>query len=258
MLPRLSGLARSKMQSVFGRGSREDSTGLHRWVLLKNSIVQSTPSLVDAPLPATVVVVVDEHEVEEHEEDVFTFPLLDDDAPQGGASESEWLDSLLETLEDDEEDEIGDDGASLAPSVASEVVYTPYSSPASSSENLIAAAHPLYYVPPVIAAPYPIPPYPPLLKTTAGIYADELDDMPVPDAIEDTSDDESEAPATPSSAGSSLVSLVEHHRRTQRHAAPRIVVDSDDDAFLSFDPLPFAEEPHNPPGLYVPYEYQEC
>jgi hypothetical protein len=251
-LPRLSGLARTKMQSVFGRGSREDSTGLHRWVLLKNSIVLSTPELA---VPSVTVASAEEA-AEAYEQDVFTFPLLDnDDVPPGGTSESEWLDSLLETLDDNEDE---DDNAGLdASALEEEAVFTPYSSPTSSAENLVEAS--LFCAPPpaavaATAVSYPIP-YPPL-GNAPGLYADELDDLPVPDAIEDTSDDESDAPATPSSTASSLLSLMEHHhhhhhRQTQ---GPRIVLDGSN----PFDPLPFAEEPHNPPDLFAAYEYQQC
>jgi hypothetical protein len=52
-LPRLTHLARSKMTAVFGRGAKEDSRGLHRWVPLKNSLVASSePPAPDAAGPA--------------------------------------------------------------------------------------------------------------------------------------------------------------------------------------------------------------
>jgi hypothetical protein len=269
MLHRLAGLAHTKMQSVFGRGSREDSIGLHRYVLLKNSIASSyaPPQHTPESEPAA-------HEYDE--QDMFTFPLLDGDdasAPLGGASESEWLDSLLEEL-GDEDDEIEEDALSVdepSPSTSPEASYTPFPSPASSAVSLVTPGT-LFCAPSSqpIPVPYPIP-YPPLVRTA---YADEFDDLPVPDAIEDTSDDESDASATPSSAASSLASLIEAHRAATLHQRfrlppPRIVVGSTDDPLCfpydaPFDPLPPAsiEEPHNiqQGGLYTAprYAYQEC
>lgn len=263
----LAVLARSKMQSVFGGGIK-DASGLHRWVLLKNSLVCSQPTLPaqnnDAPPSVHSPGQPDD---EDDEADSFMFPLLDDVVGQD-ASESEWLDSLLETLGDDEED-LEVEGASL---LSVDDDDSNFLSPASSSEDLGSPS--LSYTPPPIRVPYPIP-YPPVAFTFelgtppdsdpfSTLFQDALpypffelddtEDMLVPDAIEDTSDDESDAPLTPSSQSLTMASVP--GLRSGRHARrdPRIYIDTD-------DPFPFADmfddpEPHNP-GMHA-YEYQEC
>lgn len=265
----LSVLARSKMQSVFGSGVK-DSSSLHRWVLLKNSLVTSPSSLPmkSDEAPAAVLSAGEPYEDEDEESDSFMFPLIDGQ----DASESEWLDSLLETLGDDEDD-LDAEGASLLTVDEDDSAFL---SPTSSSEDL--GSHSLNHAPPPIRVPYPVP-YPPVdfsfafgtppnsdplptLFLDALPYPfpdlDDAEDMPVPDAIEDTSDDESDAPLTPSSQCTTptlpAVSMPGFHAGVRARQDPRIYVDPD-------DPFPFADtfadpEPHNQ-GIHA-FQYQEC
>jgi len=93
---------------------------------------------------------------------------------------------------------------------------------------------------------------------------DDLEDLPVPDAIEDTSDDESDAPTTPSLGRSSSsitfvdpasVPLPTERSSRLRHSDPRVYIDVDDPYFsFEIDPLPFPDE-----QFTTPYNrYQEC
>jgi hypothetical protein len=93
--------------------------------------------------------------------------------------------------------------------------------PIASSEDLV--HHSPFYESPPISVPYPIP-YPPLfhpplihleesLSGTAPLQeagrpyddVDELDDLSVPEAIEDTSDDDSDSLTTPCRSATSFV-----------------------------------------------------
>ena len=84
----------------------------------------------------------------------------------------------------------------------------------------------------------------------------------MPDAIEDTSDDESDSPLTPSIGhsrslpplGPAAVPLPGESSRLREHV--HILVDTDDSYFYPFavDPLPFPDD-----QLQNPYNtYQEC
>lgn len=217
----LSGLARSKLHLAVGSGAK-DNCSLHRWVLLKNSITQSQPSspatkepsYLDADLTYVYRNSSQDEDVEEEcdieDEDAFVFPNPDAllDAVSSSAendSEAQWLDSLLETLTDD----MGDDTHSH-----DDGYYSPSLSPISSSEDLVHASN--FYRSEPITVPYPIP-YPPLFhpplilpqdlqyrldhvdesRSLPYYDADELDDLSVPEAIDDTSDDESDTVTTP-------------------------------------------------------------
>lgn len=294
----LSTLARSKLHlSVGGK----DNCSLHRWVLLKNSIVRSSsssPTTPTTPLdksPINHVYSSDEGSNEDEEvccdeeTDSFMFPDASKLNSCGEAgvtsSEAEWLDSLLETLGDDDDDFTADSDVhvSILPvdDDDDDPSYSPLMSPMSSSDDLV--AQPPYYPPP-IAVPYPVP-YPPFhpplirsleldslsspLDSSPPPYVDALpyydmddvEDLAVPDAIEDTSDDESDAVSTPSLIRSSSNSLVdpasiplpaERRRRPQLH----VYIDTDDSYFYPFelDPLPFHEDRHNSYN----HVYQEC
>jgi hypothetical protein len=332
VFPRLTSLARAKMHSVFGgRGAKEDSTSLHRWVLLKNSLVASHPCLPEqesdhehehdaAACSVSISEVDEEVDSRDHvnDQDVFTFPLLDDDgeAPSPtGSSESEWLDSLLETLGDDSDGEdeyvpptppaspcssLDDLGASSFYAHVHGVAQPSTSAKDSARSAPIAIPYPVPY-PPLYSldsedAPtavsmsspmpvfmfdaYPPPPYPPILAS-GGI---DPADLPVPDWIEDTSDDESDAPLTPSSisSGPTLPSLVAAHRLNnpglqRMRPAPRIYIPATSTEYdYFFDPLPFgggsvaepqpqdedAHEQHRHnrgPGIEIlSFGYQEC
>lgn len=274
----LSGIARSKLHLAVGGGVK-DNCNLHRWVLLKNSIVRSQPCSpsatknspfdVDAlPVHITSTQDEDEEDCDVEEEDGFVFPdphTLPDTASSSKASDSEaqWLDSLLETLSDD----MGDD---THPHDDDEVFYSPSLSPISSSEDLVNTPH----------VSYPLPPYPPLfhpplimpedleyrLEAVEEAQAmvgfpyydvDDLDDLSVPEAIEDTSDDESEVLNTPYSNSTACfpvdpasIPLPPDSRQ------PHVYIDTDHPYLYHFerDPLPFAGESHE----YASAVYQEC
>jgi hypothetical protein len=286
----LSSLARSKLLSASCSGSK-DSSSLHRWVLLKNSIVHSPPATADKEECNGTCIYAPEGEHEEEVEDgldSFMFPDVDAllGSDKRGTSEDEWLDSLLENLNEPEESDADIDVQVSVLNVDDEedddTEFTPFASPSSSSDDLLLSQ--AYHRPPSISMPYPIP-YPPMhhppmsfdyfdADVDASIsppYADalpftyargvddEVEDLPVPDAIEDTSDDESDAPLTPwGRSASSLPALslplvdpasvslpVESAAGNRRQPLVSVFVDMDDNFFNPFelDPLPFADEP---------------
>jgi len=271
---------------------------LHRWVLLKNSIIRSLPlttstTSIDNP-DVNHVCSPDEADDEDEvdEADSFMFPdggkLVDARAEEdGNASEADWLDSLLETLGDEEEDEFNADpdvhvSASLVDD-DEDLLLSPLISPMSSSDDLVGQAT---YYPPPIAVPYPVP-YPPFHPPLTRSFElnshypapdssppsyenalpyhdlDDVEDLSVPEAIEDTSDDESDVPNTPSvthsGSTSSLVdpaSIPLPAERSRRRRPPlHIYVDTDDSYFYPFelDPLPFSDSHLNSTTFY-----QEC
>jgi hypothetical protein len=275
----LSTLARSKLQLSFTK----ENCSLHRWVLLKNSITRANPLIATATTPDRSGVLPEEQDEEEdgeedEEADSFMFPdaekLGDSKEAYPNASEAAWLDSLLESLGHDEDEEFNLDSDVNASVPADEdedslsPLISPLISPMSSSDDLVNQA---YYAPPT-AVSYPVPTYhPPLIQSCEldSIYSsphdsgsppyddplpyhdlDDVEDLSVPDAIEDTSDDESDALTTPSGThSSSMLSLVDpasiplpaerRRRRPQLH----IYVDPDDTYFYPFelDPLPFSD-----------------
>lgn len=296
--PNLFTLARSKLHlSVGGK----DSCSLHRWVLLKNSIIRSNPLTtssaaaeeadVNHVYPPSHGDEYDEEVSTEEEADSFLFPdagkFVDNRATNVNASEAEWLDSLLETLGDDDEEElsVSDVHVSLSPTDDDEdLLPSPLLSPSSSSDDLVS---PTAYYPSPIAVPYPVP-YPPFHPPLIHSYGfdssfdspitsmplshddplpyydlDDMSDMSVPDAIEDTSDDESEVPTTPSltrSTSSSLSSVdpasipLPVGRSRSPHLHPHVYIDTDDAYFYPFelDPLPSTD-------FHGSYNaYQEC
>lgn len=268
----LSTLARSKLNLSV---ESKDSFSLHRWVLLKNSIVQSLP-LVTAPSSSINAGSPDEDYADD-ESDSFMFPdagkLAQGPAAEVNASEAAWLDSLLETLGEDDDDDFSPDPdvhVSVLPVDDDEdLTQSPPISPMSSSDDLTTQSYYPYLVPyPPFSAPLISPyhfnsassPPPPYVNPLPYCDLDDLDDFPpVPDAIEDTSDDESEAPPTPGQSLSSLsldpasVPLPTEHSRLRHHSTPHIYIDPEDDEyFYPFDPLPF------PDGHHTPVNYQEC
>lgn len=294
----LSSMARNKLQSAF-TGVKDSS--LYRWVLLKNSIYRSYPlDVAAAPDRDDVPYARAQDEATdaavEEQEVAFMFPDPDAFAsPVPGAnsdSENEWLDSLLETLGGEDDDLDADDneaGDSVAVSVLpcddDDELLSPLYSPMSSSDDLVDQSG-FYINPHAIPIPYPIP-YPPLqtplvqrwldLDESSALYhdplpyydADDVDDLSVPDAIEDTSDDESDAPATPfDHSTSSLldpasVPLPPERRRRSDFPQPQVYIDTDDSYFYPFelDPIP----PHDDDvvtvdtaRVYRPPLIQEC
>lgn len=215
----LFSLARSKLQLSV---SNKDNCSLHRWVLLKNSINSPTlSSSASSDLPDA------HHTYSEDDDDevlgsvtahTYMFPdagKFAESQPEAQTSEAQWLDSLLETLGDDDDDYFGADSDPQISSTSEdedEQLFSPSASPMSSSDEL-PHMQPSYF-------PYsvPYPSYPPSLVSSSHSSfdssisslpppyedplpycdSDDVDDLAVPDTIEDTSDDESEAPQTPS------------------------------------------------------------
>jgi hypothetical protein len=279
----LFSLARSKLH--LSLGSKGDCS-LHRWVLLKNSIVRSfpQPTTTVASTNATAsssTFIPDEEETSiEEESDSFMFPdagKLSDSRANVPVSESEWLDSLLESLgdEDDEDDGYAIGHASQLTDGEEDQPESPLMSPMSSSDNLV--EHPEYYSSPAVEYyPYPVP-YPPFhpplvrlhdypsLKSGSPLYDDPLphddldvDDLSVPGVSEDGSDDDSDAPTTPSLINSNSSSLTDSVSTpplsevsdSQDILQPRVYVDADE-SFL-FNRLRL--HPHDSFGSI----YQEC
>jgi len=270
----LFSLARNKLQSVVG-GNAKDSDSLHRWVLLKNSIIRT------APLPAVQSAQVRVNLESVHkpsegmadtEQDAFMFPdpdtLLGSSDSELGPREDQWLDSVLEDLVDDDDDDdvemVLDDSlsTSLPRSHEDDEPLSPLYSPMSSSDDLVDQSS-FYY--PSNFVPYPVP-YPPLhpplipswfepdacidpmLSPSPPLYhdplpycdTDDLEDLSVPDAIEDTSDDESDAPFTPATASTSSLSSSTSTsplagERTRLLPQPRIYINKDDSFFAPFE-----------------------
>ncbi|GLB35381.1 putative anaphase-promoting complex, cyclosome, subunit 3 [Lyophyllum shimeji] len=283
-------MARSKLHVSVGS---RDSCSLHRWVLLKNSIIAS-PCIPSSP-PVTDANSVDDDAEDAEELDSFMFPdagkLVSGPSADVNASESEWLDSLLETLGDDDEYDFATESD---PNISipvdeddDQLLLSPVGSPMSSSDDLpnqsscypdsitvsYSYPYPVPYPPfhPPLIYPYEFDsPYDSSLSSIPAPYEDPLpyhdlsdgdvESLSVPDAIEDTSDDESDAPLTPS-IGRSSTSLtldaasipLPAERSRLRHTIPQVHVDSDDPYFYPFeaDPLPFPDR--------RPYSnYQEC
>ncbi|TFY68899.1 hypothetical protein EVG20_g3371 [Dentipellis fragilis] len=297
--PTLFSVARSKLQSVHGASSK-DNCSLHRWVLLKNSIIRSQPSLAapsgskaDVNLVYTTDAAEEEEVCMDDEHDSFIYPdagrFVDSSSDTDlTSSQEQWFDSLLETLGDDSEDDEDSDAHLSVIHVDDDEefsAFTPPSSPMSSTDDLIS---PVYHDPP-IAVPYPIvyPPFhPPLLRplelddalhsplessfpplSVALPYynADDIDDLPVPDAIEDVSDDESDALSIPSYSRSAA-SFAESgpspypHGRMRLHPLPQVYVDKDDRYYSPFelDPLPFPDDHRTSPHMFNNTYHQEC
>ncbi|KAJ8521017.1 hypothetical protein ONZ45_g2244 [Pleurotus djamor] len=291
----LSTLARNKMHSSVS--SKEKSCSLHRWVLLKNSLIHSTPCLPSStahsgactPVKLSIL----DHQTDDVDEDEdddsfldgnsFMFPdagqLGEKRVTSGNASEAAWLDSLLQSLGDDEDEE-----EDLAISRTSdlpveddeELLLSPSLSPMSSSDDL-PGGHSAYLPTPIsVTYSYPVP-YPPFHPPQIHSYdfespnhaslpsfrqyedplpyyeADDIDNLSVPDAIEDLSDDESDAPSTPSLGSrssltdpASIPSPIE--ASPAPHFRPHVYIDNQDSYFYPFelDPLPFSDAlPHH-------------
>lgn len=275
MSNKLFNIARAKLHP----GPR-DSLSLHRWVLIKNSLTSSashiTPTSSASPDDDT-------DEPEELDSDAFMFPdagkFVSGSTPDGSNSEAQWLDSLLETLTGDDDDDDFTAVSHISIHVEDEDdnddQLSLVGSPVSSSDDLLT---PSTYFP--LPYPYPVP-YPPFHPPL--IYPYELDhdssfdsfsslpyeplpyydveNSSVPDAIEDTSDDEStDAPTTPSLGRSSNSFALTDSASSQpeqsslRHPHPHVHVEPDDPYFYPFelDPLPFPHE-------HQSYNnYQEC
>lgn len=243
----LSSLARYKLHlSLNGRCS-----SLHRWVLLKNAIVSSAA-------PASEGEDVEEPAVADDEVDSFMFPDVEKFAEDPSSvdingSEAQWLDSLLESLGEDEDyDEA--DTQSLSVDDDEEQLLSPIPSPMSSSDDLTSFYPPLLYPPLSVSYSVPYSQSIPYDHPLPYHDQDDIDELSVPDAIEDTSDDESEAPTTPSLVRSrSCISLVDPASvPLPSRPHPHIYIDTDDSYFYQFDPLPF------PQDRFSYDSYQQC
>lgn len=299
----LFSLARNKLQSVVG-GNVNESDSLHRWVLLKNSIIRTAPSSAaqSAPLRDEVEPVGKSVDGSvDIEQDAFMFPdpdtliLSDSDDSDLGTGEGQWLDSVLENLGDDDDDDVEmvlDESltASLPPAQEDDEPLSPLYSPMSSSDDLVGQSS--YFYPSTSFVQYPVP-YPPLhpplipswfesddddvatadcvMSPSPPLYhdplpycdTDDLEDLPVPDAIEDTSDDESDAPSTPATTSTSSLATPPStsplaRERTRLFPEPRIYYNQDDSFFAPFelDPLPLP--PDERPDGVRPYRRPHC
>lgn len=285
-------MARNKLHSAVGG---KDTCSLHRWVLLKNSIFRfQQPSATPDPSRANTVCPEhdegdDEDESEADETDSFMFPDASKLVIHGGtdvsSSEAEWLDSLLESLcGSGGEDQFGSDNDVRDVPVEDDddSQLSPLTSPMSSSDDLL--THHAYYSPPIHSSyPVPYPPFhPPLLRpcelgpiidspviSPPSAYdalpyydIDDLDDLSVPEAIEDISDDESDVLSTPSLCRSSQLFFVDPAtvplpERRRRRSQPHVYIRSMDSHFdrYELDPLPFPDEDNFSSYNHV---YQEC
>ena len=298
----LAGIARLKLQLSVSNSSLRDTASLHRWVLLKNSIVRSQPS---SPTSSTIsehpsIVYPSEdlgpksvdHDSEGNpcdQSEAFLFPDPDalsydftpsssPSSPKSDASEAQWLDSLLESFSDDDDGE--EEPISTRRSVSDddqEYLFTsPSMSPIASSEDLV--HHSSFYESSPISVSYPVP-YPPLfhpplileepLSRTAPLQGagrpyddvDELDDLSVPEAIEDTSDDDSDSLITPCRSAMSFVNpsvdVDPASIPLPPEVRPRVYVNTDAAYLYRFelDPLPFANDSHE--YTHTVY-HQEC
>ncbi|KAG7452666.1 uncharacterized protein BT62DRAFT_1070407 [Guyanagaster necrorhizus] len=283
----LFSLARSKLHVSVGS---KDNVSLHRWVLLKNSIVRSSHSAAEAPVetdsPHHDLDPDSDSEQDEVmvEQDSFMFPdvgkCTEESRSSVDHSEAQWFNSLWESLGDDDEDDFSSSGVqvSVLPADDDDDAISPLPSPMSSSDDL---TNPTYFATSMTYSyPYPVPypPYhPPLISPyhfdstvdsslSAGYDEplpyydlDDVEDLPVPDAIEDTSDDESDAPTTPSLDQSTSLTLdpasipLPTGRSRLRHTDPHVYSDADDSFFkpFEFDALPFS---HVLPSYFL----QEC
>jgi hypothetical protein len=283
----LSNLTRSKLQSsVAGK----DACSLHRWVLLKNSIVRSAPTPEppavtfshhsDPPPSPSLDYLLDEPDDEE--EYSYMFPDLENPAVEKNDSEAQWLNSLLETLGDDDDDFAPESEVQGLPVVDDDDDHlSPLPSPMSSSDDLTAPFYPPMPYPPLYAPfqqaarqPYscharfePSSDSPPQDEDGLPYFdSDDVENLSVPDAIDDTSDDESETLTTPSLGQSSQdlylidpasVPLPADHSRL-RYCDPYIVNAEDPDSEYNpfkFDRSPFPLEHRH--RSYCTY-HQEC
>lgn len=270
-------MSRNKPLSSAGSGNKRDS--LYRSVLLKNcfsrsQLMDATSISAEKPSSAATQCRQDEQHEETRADEVNTFVFPDPDVMLGSRNgpndiENQWLDSLLESLgkDDDFETEV----VSGLPADEDDELLSPLYSPMSSSDDLVDHSD-LYSIP----VPYPVP-YPPVHAPPVPVwfdlppstptpssdsveagsplyddplpyyYADDVEDMPVPDAIEDTSDDESDAPSTPSTQSTSSASPSSTHpdsvssvspaaptERQPLHSRPHVYIDAESSYFYPF------------------------
>lgn len=288
-LTNFASLARLKLRSAYQGGSR-DNLSLHRWVLLKNSLVcdahtDSNPSTA-APVSTTTDADTDSdfdgEEVDSLEDGMFAYLFPDPGDALGDAcdeqgSEAQWFDSVWESLADSDDDV---DGAYYSPTFASADSNTnndpanlPAGLAASSSSysddfaTLDSSATSPYSVSyPTVHPPLVLPfqlDSSPCFCSSPDSYSlcpsHEIDDADesVPDAIEDVSDDESDSIHTPFSRSRSSLSLVDPASIPLPHEGqePHIFSASNDSFPYNPDPLPYSDynSEHTSP-VYGPYQ----
>ncbi len=299
----LSQVTRSKLSLVIGGGAKDSCSLHRWVLLKNsitrsqpNSTVSCSPINASELHPSYHSDAGDEDEEVccDVEHDSFIYPdarkLLDSSGTvNDDSSEKQWFDSLMESLELNDSDDANEPVALLH--VADDEdeddlpPFTPSASPMSSTDDL---SHPVYNNTP-ISMPYPVvyPPYdPPLLSplelqplntsldssypyppfNVALPYnaEDDTDDyLPVPDTVEDTSDDESDGlsaptPSTRSPSLSLMDTSARSSERVRRYVVPQVYVNADESYFhhpLELDPLPFPNVSVNP--SHVVYG-QEC
>ncbi|KAL0947082.1 hypothetical protein HGRIS_013223 [Hohenbuehelia grisea] len=256
--------------------SKHDYAGPQQAALVRGWQGQQLASLAPSISVQTVNAVA-HHPADAVEDDIedgdsFIYPdagtLLESRSSTPNTSEEQWLDSLLEELGDDDDE---DDYSGIRISATSgdddeDLLLSPLLSPFSSADDLPGQTS-FFPVP----YPVPYPPYhPPLIDTydfTSSLASplspllpyevplpyydsDDVEELSVPDAVEDTSDDESDAPITPSigHSASSLAfidpaSIPLPAELDLRHQSPHVYLDNPDSYFYPFevDPLPFPD-----------------
>lgn len=283
----LASLARSKLHSV-SSGSR-DNISLHRWVLLKNSLVHDAYSDTNPSVAALHTTTDTDNDADFEDEEVdsiidegmfaFLFPDPGDaseDAGEAQVSEAQWLDSLLDSLSDSEDDAADlyykASFVSADPQNESIALSTEASSPSSSYSDEFASLdsgpvpYPVPYPPvhPPLALPFDLES--PSCYCSSGSYSfchshdiDDADDS-VPDAIEDVSDDESDSLHTPFSRSRTSLNLADPASVPLPHEGHEpLIFSASNDAFpYSSDPLPYSNfnSEHSLP-VYSPY-HQNC
>ncbi|KIY66287.1 hypothetical protein CYLTODRAFT_423565 [Cylindrobasidium torrendii FP15055 ss-10] len=261
-------LLRSARAKLCGSALTPKTTELRKWVLLKSVVIHS----INPPATHTAT---SGRRSPEPEDDPVTIDapeaLIYPDAESSGvvasASEAQWLDSLWGELGDDDDDFEEDP---QAPSHQDDEDDDGFISPMSSSDDLSSLASSSL----TLSYPYlvPYPPYhPPLISPfhfASDLHAsyhdpppylddEDVEDMPVPDAIEDTSDDESESPSTPSSGRSTPFDFVDpvavplpiDDSRHRQHGTDPYVYNDGDASFLqsfNLDAVPYPNPSHSP------------
>jgi len=273
----LYSITRSKLHE----STNKEQCSLHRWVLLKNSIL-SSPNLQNAAVSeysetiSNVNEETDEEVAEETVVDAFMFPDAGNFvSSRSAAAEAQWLDSLLETLAEDEDDDYPSDSdhhSALPVDEDDEQLLSPSLSPLASSEDLyqsrfysssVSVPYSSYFDSTLALACHfesTLDSPAPSLSTSmqaALPYHDfnGVENSSVPDAIEDMSDDESDTVSTPS-FGRSIASLffdssadsASPTSSTERNTWKNPSRSSPPHYLNPFelDPLPFADESSHP------------
>jgi hypothetical protein len=255
-------IARDKMHNSSSSSSREDIR-LCRWVLLKNSVSSAMSRTVPERCPSPPRQTLSHSpQPPQDEEEIFVFPdgdifaesfVSDNNVPlfsvvenADTASEAQWLDSLLESLADDDdgtfEHEPDDELISLSDISARSIDV---SSPQISPESIF------------------LPPSPPLSPIQVNLYryrapqllscdspslSDEIEGLTLADAVEDSaSDTDTESVNTPDSRSMSSLNEV-----TTSAPMIRIVDESAHGSTLS--PFPYFPLP----GFATNEFSQEC